>query len=337
MNNEHGNDSSLKPIGLYFTERFPIWKEIEYCKHAEEKGFYSVWQGQSRMARDSIMPLAAIAAVTKKLKLGSGVIHTWTRNPAIIAVVFSTLNEISGGRALLGIGALWEPMASKIGIERKTPMLAVREYVQVLQRLFRMETVTFHGEHVHLTDIKLEKPTSYIPVYVGATGFKMIELAGEIADGVVLNYMVSPEYNKNAMRHLQEGARRAGRSLGSIDRPQLVACSLNEDSQKAIDAVRPMVTEYLGMEPHIMRMSGVRESLVKEIQETLGGWPPKPGGLEKAMPLVDDKIVQFLTASGTADECRRKVQAYVDEGCTCPLLWPIGDNVEDLIETFAEN
>ena len=327
----------MKDVGLYFTERFPIWKEIEYCKRAEEKGFHSIWQGQSRMARDSIIPLATIAAVTKKLKLGSGVIHTWTRNPAIIAVIFSTLNEISGGRALLGIGALWEPMASKIGIERKTPMLAVREYVQVLQRLFRMETVTFHGEHVNLTDIRLEKPTSYIPVYVGATGFKMIELAGEIAEGAVLNYMVSPEYNKNAMRHLEEGARRARRSLSSIDRPQLVACSLNEDSQKAIDAVRPMVTEYLGMEPHIMKMSGVRESLVREIRETLGGWPPKPGGLERAMQLVDDRIVQFLTASGTADECRRKVQAYVDEGCTCPLLWPIGDNVEDLIEAFAEN
>ncbi|WP_455286267.1 LLM class flavin-dependent oxidoreductase [[Eubacterium] cellulosolvens] len=323
-------------MGLYFTERFPIWKEIEYCKLAEEKGFYSVWQGQSRMARDSILPLAAIAAVTKRLKLGSGVIHTWTRNPAMIAVIFSTLDEISRGRALLGIGALWEPMASKIGIRRDSPMLAVREYVQVLQRLFRMETVTFHGEHVNLTDIRLERPTNYIPVYIGATGFKMIELAGEIADGVVLNYMVSPEYNKNAMKHIETGARKAGRHLSSIDRPQLVACSLDEDSQKAIDAVRPMVTEYLGMEPHIMKMSGVRESLVNEIHEALGGWPPRSEGLEKAIPLVEDKIVQMLTASGTADECRKKVQAYVDEGCTCPLLWPIGTNVQELIETFAE-
>ena len=326
----------MNPVGLYFTERFPIWKEIEYCKLAEEKGFYSVWQGQSRMARDSILPLAAIAAVTKRLKLGSGVIHTWTRNPAMIAVIFSTLDEISRGRALLGIGALWEPMASKIGIRRDSPMLAVRQYVQVLQRLFKMETVTFHGEHVNLTDIRLERPTKYIPVYIGATGFKMIELAGEIADGVVLNYMVSPEYNKNAMKHLETGARKVGRDLSSIDRPQLVACSLDEDSQKAIDAVRPMVTEYLGMEPHIMKMSGVRESLVNEIHEALGGWPPKSEGLEKAIPLVEDKIVQMLTASGTSDECRKKVQAYVDEGCTCPLLWPIGTNVQELIETFAE-
>jgi len=327
----------LKPVGLYFTERFPIWKEIEYCKLAEEKGFHSVWQGQSRMARDSIVPLTAIATVTRRLKLGSGVIHTWTRNPAMIAVIFSTLDEISRGRALLGIGALWEPMASKIGIERKTPLLAVREYVQVLQRLFKMETVTFHGEHVNLTEIRLERSTNYIPVYVGATGFKMIELAGEVADGVLLNYMVSPEYNKNAMKHLKEGARKAGRSLDAIDRPQLVACSLNEDSQKAIDAARPMVTEYLGIEPHIMKMSGVGENLVNEIRETLGGWPPKLGGLEKATAMVDDKTVQLLTASGTADECLKKVQAYVDEGCTCPLLWPIRDNVKELIEAFAQS
>jgi 5,10-methylenetetrahydromethanopterin reductase len=265
------------------------------------------------------------------------VIHTWTRNPAMIAVVFSTLQEISGGRALLGIGALWEPMASKMGIKRETPVLAVREYVQVLQRLFKMETVTFRGHHVNLTEIQLEHPTSYVPIYIGATGFKMIELAGEIADGIVLNYMVSPEYDRDALVHLKEGARKSGRSIDDIDRPQLVACSLNEDSQKAIDAARPMVTEYLGLEPHIMKMSGVRENLVNEIRETLGGWPPRPGGLEKAMPLVEDNIVQLLTASGTVDECIRKVQAYVEKGCTCPLLWPISENVEDLIEAFAES
>lgn len=324
-------------IGLYFVEKLPLKDEISYAKTAEKKGFDCIWQGQSRMSRDAIVPLTAIATVTTRIKVGTGVIHALTRNIAIMAVIFATLNELSSGRAMLGIGALWEPMASKIGVDSTRPLTAIREYVVNLRRIFRGETVTFAGKYVKLRDVRLEKSTGKVPVYVGATGFKMMELAGEIADGALLNYMVSPNYNKLAIEHLLVGAKKSGRKIDEIDRPQLVACSLDEDVDKAIDNARPLVTEYLGIEPHIGKMSGVKEDLLQEIKKALGGWPPVSGGLERALPLVDDRTVQLLTVSGTSQDCRRKVREYVEAGCTCPLLCPLGDNVEEMIEAFSED
>ena len=232
-------------------------------------------------------------------------------------------------------------MASKVGIERKRPLRAMREYVTVLQRLFRMENVTFEGEFVKVRDIRLDivygDPSSprNIPIYIGATGWEMIELTGEIADGVLLNYLVSPEYNRRALEHLEAGAKKAKRKLDDIDRPQLVVCSLDVDADKALDSARPLVAQYLGQQPHIAKASGVKESLIDEVREALGGWPAKPGGLEKAKLLIDDRLVHFITASGTVDDCKKKVEQYNRTGCTCPILYPLGDDVHAMLDAFG--
>jgi 5,10-methylenetetrahydromethanopterin reductase len=163
---------------------------------------------------------------------------------------------------------------------------------------------------------------------------KMMELAGEIGDGVLLNYLVGPDYNQLALEHLALGAERAGRTLEDVDRPQLVVCSLDDDRSLALDRARELVTQYLGQQPHIGKASGVDASLLEEIGSILG-WPATHEQIEKAMGLVPDDVVQLVTASGTADECRAKVQEYVAAGCTCPVLYPLGDSVEAMIEAFA--
>ncbi len=328
-------------VGLYLQDKHPIVDELEYARYAEAKGFESVWHAESRLARDAITPIAAILAVTKRIKAGTGVINTWTRNAGLVAATFLTLHEMSAGRALLGMGAWWDPLAWKVGIERKNPLKCMREFVESIRRLFKMEIVSFEGEFVKLRDVRLDivygdEGPKNIPIYIGATGWKMMELSGEIADGVLLNYLVSPEYNKKALEYLYMGAQKAGRKLEDIDRPQLVVCSLDDDADKAIGNARSLVTMYLGQQPHIMKASGVRESLIHEVTEALGGWPAKPGGLEKAMQLVDDEVVQLLTVSGTADDCRRKVREYVRTGCTSPLLYPLGDSVAQMIDAFSE-
>jgi alkanesulfonate monooxygenase SsuD/methylene tetrahydromethanopterin reductase-like flavin-dependent oxidoreductase (luciferase family) len=162
----------------------------------------------------------------------------------------------------------------------------------------------------------------------------MVELTGAIADGLLLNYLVSPDYNRKALEHLREGAKRAKRDWESIDRPQLVVCSLDEDADKALDSARPLVAQYLGQQPHIAKASGVKESLIEEVKTALGGWPAKPGGLEKARRLVDDGLVRLITASGTAEDCVRKVEEYDSTGCTCPILYPLADNVHAMIDAF---
>jgi len=163
---------------------------------------------------------------------------------------------------------------------------------------------------------------------------KMMELTGEIADGAVLNYLVSPAYNATAMQHLEIGATRAGRSLDDVDRPQLVVCSLDEDRERALDNARLLVTQYLGQQPHIMKASGVPESLLDEIGQVLT-WPATHDQVVAASKLVPDDVVQMITASGTAEECRAKVAEYVAAGATCPILYPLGDDVHAMIDAFA--
>ncbi|MBA2313530.1 MAG: LLM class flavin-dependent oxidoreductase, partial [Actinobacteria bacterium] len=143
-----------------------------------------------------------------------------------------------------------------------------------------------------------------------------------------------PAYNDDALEHIAAGAARAGRELKTIDRPQLVVCSLDDDRGKALDAARFLLTQYLGQQPHIMKASGVDQSLIDEINAVVD-WPATQDDIEKAAALVPDEIVQMVSASGTPDECRAKVAEYLEHGATCPVLYPLGDDVGAMIDAFA--
>ena len=282
--------------------------------------------------------MAAFASVTERIKVGSGVVDCWSRNPARLAATFSTLDDLAPGRVILGIGAWWDPLAAKVGISRAKPLRAMREICTAVRALLNNETVTFDGEFVHLDGVELdyvyqERRPKDVPIYIGATGMQMMELTGEIADGVVLNYLVSPEYNQLAIEHLQIGLDKAGRKLADIDRPQLVVCSVHEDRQTALDMARLMVTQYLGQQPHIMKASGVPQSLLDKVGEVLT-WPATHEQVEAASKLVPDEIVQMLTASGTPAEARERVSHYMRNGATCPILYPLGD-VRAMIDAFS--
>ena len=326
-------------VALYLQDKHPLRDGIRYVQYAEDRGFEAVWQAESRLVREATVPMAAFAATTERIKVGSGVVNNWTRNAGLMAATFVTLDDLAPGRVLLGIGAWWEPLATKVGVKRERPLTAMREYVEVCRRLIAMENVTFHGDFVDVEDIQIDivhgdRSARDIPIYLGATGMRMMELAGEIADGVVLNYLVGPAYNATAMEHLAAGAAKAGRSAEDLDRPQLVVCSLDQDRDAALDRARELVTQYLGQQPHIGKASGVDPSLLEEIGNVLT-WPATEKQIRDAMALVPDEVVQLLTASGTPDECRAKVKEYVDAGCTCPILYPLGDDVESMIDAFA--
>ena len=327
------------PVALYLQDAHPIREAIGFVKYAEDRGFDAVWQADSRLVRECCVPMAAFAAVTERIRIGSGVVDCWTRNPARLAATFSTLDDLAPGRIICGIGAWWDPLAGKVGIHRDRPLTVMREVVTVVRALLANETVTFDGEFVHLDGVELdyvyqERRAKDVPIYIGATGMKMMELTGEIADGCVLNYLVSPSYNQQALEHLAIGAARAGRTIADIDRPQLVVCSLDADRQRALDNARLLVTQYLGQQPHIMKASGVPEALLADIGEVLT-WPATHEQVAAASRLVPDEVVQMITASGTADECRAKVQEYVAAGCTSPILYPLGDDVRAMIDAFA--
>lgn len=327
------------PVALYLQDAHDMRTGIEHVRYAEANGFDAVWQADSRLVRDAVVPMAAFAATTDRIRIGSGVIDCWTRNPARLASTFSTLDDLAPGRMICGLGAWWDPLAAKVGIDRSRPLTVMREVVTAVRGLLANETVTLDGYHVHLDGVELdyvhqERRPKDVPIYIGATGLQMMELTGEIADGAVLNYLVSPSYNVGALEALARGAAKAGRTIDDIDRPQLVVCSVDEDRQAALDGARLLVTQYLGQQPHIMKASGVPQELLDEIGEVLT-WPATHDDVVAASRLVPDEIVQMITASGTPDEVRAKVDEYVANGCTCPILYPLADDVHLMIDTFA--
>ena len=327
-------------LAIYLQDAHSIPDAIGYVQYAEQRGFEAVWQADSRLVRDAVVPMAAFASCTETIRIGSGVVDCWTRNPARLASTFSTLDDLAPGRIILGIGAWWEPLATKVGVHRHRSLKAMRETVEACRALLADETVTYDGEFVHLDGVELdyvyqERRPKDVPIYIGATGDRMLELTGEIADGVVLNYLVSPEYNRRAMDRLADGAARAGRSVDDLDRPQLVVCSVAETRAEALDGARLMVTQYLGQQPNIMKASGVPESLLEEIGRGLT-WPATHEQVEAASKLVPDEIVQMICAAGTADEVREKVAQYMADGCTCPILYPLGPDVRLMIDVFAD-
>ncbi len=332
-------------IALYMQDKHPIPYELEMARYAESQGLLEIWQADTRLARDCVVMMSAFLTETKRMRVGSGVLPIWTRNAAVIAATWSTMWELAGkvdgqSRVMLGLGAWWEPISSRVGVDRRRPLRAMREYVESIRQLFTMEEVTYQGEFVHLDRVKLDvafgdtSPRD-IPIYIGATGPKMLELAGEIADGVVLNYVVSVEYIRNAVERVRIGAERAGRSLEDVDRPELLVCCLSdEDPEAAMMEGKALVAYYLGTEPHIMKASNVDPELIQRVQDFVG-WPATEEDYRRAARIIPDDVVRNLMAVGTTEQCQEKVAEYIAAGVTCPILYPMMDDIKPVIDAFA--
>ncbi len=336
----------VQRMGLYLQDKHDISYELEVAEYAEQKGFSEIWQADTRLARDCVVMMSALLTRTSRLRIGSGVLPIYTRNPAVIAATWSTMWELGGltpegeSRVMLGLGAWWEPIASRVGANRRRPLRAMQENIEAIRALFTMQEVSYEGEFVHLDRVRLD--VAYgdasrrdIPIYIGATGPKMLELSGEIADGPVLNYVVPTEYIADAVSRVAVGGERAGRTLDEIDRPELLACALSDDDpDEALLVAKSLVAYYLGTEPHIMEASGAEPELVERVREVVG-WPATESDYRKAAHLIPDELCRRLVAVGTTDECQAKVAEYLQAGVTCPILYPLMDDIGPVIDAFG--
>jgi 5,10-methylenetetrahydromethanopterin reductase len=320
--------------------------ELEMARYAEERGFSEIWQADTRLARDCIVMMSAFLNSTRRLRIGSAVLPIWTRNPAAIAATWSTMWELGGrvdgrGRVMLGLGAWWEPIASRVGVKIDRPLQAMREHIEALRQLFTMQEVTYHGDFVNLDRVSLDvvwsdRSPRDIPLYIGATGDRMLELAGEICDGVVLNYGVSVGYVRKAVGLVERGARKAGKTLADLDLPELIVVSLSDtDPAAALFEGKKLAAYYFATEPHIMKASGVSEA-VAEQAKALMDWPATEADYVRAAPVIPDDLVRDIMAVGTAAECRAKVKQYAAAGVTCPILYPLMGNIREVVDAFAD-
>lgn len=331
----------MDKVGFCFLDRPSTSKQLELVQKIERLGYDSAWVTETRLARDAFSVLGAFAAVTKRVKLCTGIVNSWTRGPALMAMTLATLDELAPNRVICGLGAYWDPLAWKQGIERSKPIEQMREYLTAVRRLLNLEEFTYEGQFVKLRDISLDlghdakREPKDVKLYIGPTGPIMTQLSGEIADGAILNGLLSPEYTRKMVEWLKKGAQKANRSLDTFEQPQLINVSLSNDVKEARQVARYLVTKYLGQQPHIGKATGLDPELLDRINKTMGGWPARPGGIEDAMKLVSDEVTDSMTISGNVTTIKDRVQEWMYAGISYPVILPLSENYDEIVDAFA--
>ncbi|HVV60703.1 MAG TPA: LLM class flavin-dependent oxidoreductase [Pseudolabrys sp.] len=331
----------MERLGFCFLDRPSTAKQIELVQKIEKLGFESAWVTETRLARDAFSVLGAFAAVTKRIQLCTGIVNSWTRGPALMAMTLATLDELAPNRVICGLGAYWDPLAWKQGIERSKPIEQMREYLTALRRLLNLEEFTYEGQFVKLRDISLDlghgakREPKNVKLYIGPTGPVMTQLAGEIADGALFNGLLSPAYTRGMVEWVKKGAAKVNRSLDTFEQPQLINISMSDDEKSAREVSRYLVTKYLGQQPHIGKAAGLDPELLERINKTMGGWPARPGGIEDAMKLVSNEVTDSMTISGNVTKIKDRMNEWLDAGITYPIILPLSENYDEMVDKLA--
>jgi 5,10-methylenetetrahydromethanopterin reductase len=309
--------SRVDRIGLELAGEPSVHEMISIARVAEDLGYDSVWLTETRFTRDAVTTAAAIAASTSRLRVGTAVVNPYTRSAVLTAVTAATLDELAAGRFVLGIGPGSPTVLARQGIEFVRPLTRLRESVSTIRALLRGETANSVGQTISINGAALEfaplRPN--IPIYLGVTGPRALELAGEIADGVILNSFVSTAYTRSAVQRIRASAQRAGRDSEDIEIAQSIVVSLSGDARRARDEVRPIIAIYLSQFPNIAAQSGIAPTVLESIRTFMA-----EGGPRLAASAITDGIVDALTISGTAETCRRQIAKRRACGVDLPIV-----------------
>lgn len=313
---------------------------VESAVVAERSGFDVVLMPEHYYDRDSPSILGAIAQATGRISLGTGIINPFSRFPSLIAMTVRTLDELTNGRVILGLGS-GSVIGAKVdgipnefaGQEYDFPRGHLKELVPLIRRLVAGEEVTFEGRFYNLKGVKLNFRPSHrrVPIYFGQQGPKMMELAGRLADGVLITLCCTVPYVKEVVRQVRRSERASGRRKGSVDFAARIITSVSGDSGKAIRRSKQLVARVFvnpGARP-VMEATGF-ELDVPALRQALDA-----GKYEKLYELVPDEVVRLTTASGTRREVRERIEEFRGAGVTLPIIVPIGENYAEIIRSFS--
>jgi 5,10-methylenetetrahydromethanopterin reductase len=318
---------------------------VEASVEAEKCGFESVFIPEHYYDRDAPMVLGAVARATKKIRLATGVINPFTRYPSLIAMTVATLDELSNGRAILGlgsggvIGSLEHGIPNEFkGQEFDYPLGHLRECVELIRKILESrEGVSWEGRFYSLKNVKLNfRTVQYrIPIYFGQQGPKMMELAGEIADGVIMTLCCTVPYVRDVIKRVNSSmsAKRNNKLAGQgVDFAGRIIVSLSDNNpRKAIRDAKQLVGRVFihpGAKP-VAEISGIEMDL-KTLKNAIDR-----GRSDLLYDLVPDEVVEMTTASGSGHDVKRRVEEYREAGLTLPLIVPVGKNYHEIIQLFA--
>ena len=318
----------------------PVARLVERARLAEANGYSAVWMADERFYREVYSCLGQLAAHTAKLLLGPCVTDPFTRHPALTAMAIATLDEISGGRAILGLGAGISGFA-ELGIDRRKPARAIREAIELIRALLRGETVNFRGEVVAFDHGRLNFPPlrSAMPVYVASNGPLGQRVAAEIADGVIMEACASAAEVRAFRAAVEGAARNAGRDPQAIRIIARLNTCVAADGRAARDAVRPAVARYLGARRLRSRTAEAQGlTLPRAVLGEVAGAAYASGVTPylSLLPLITDRHVDAFTLAGTVDEIAEHAIALRKAGADTLIARPVAPEGGTIEETIVK-
>lgn len=288
-------------------------------RRADDLGYEALWVTERYFHEETFALLGHLAASTARVRLGVGVVNPYGRHPAVTAMGAATLDRLSGGRFVLGLGrSERDVVEEQLGRSHRASRARLRETVRAIRALLA-------GERVDCPDggratLAIRPVQRSLPIHVAAIGRRALRLAGEVADGVVLNAYVSPAYVRWAVAEIREAARAAGRDPAAIEIGCMLVVRLADDLAALRPTLKPRLVRLLA-EPHtgetLLETGGFDAGVLPRIRAAVAA-----GDEPSAVPLVTDAMVDACYVAGPADRCRDRIQAYRDAGVQSPLLLP---------------
>ena len=307
-------------IGVAFSGGLPPADIVECVKLAEELGYESAWVAEGH-GGDQFAILSACAVVTRRIRLGTSISSVFVRTPTTIGMAAATVDQLSGGRFVLGLGSSHRVQVEpEHGVAFVQPTQRLRETVDIVRALVRDGTVAYAGKVLSIErfDLWFTPFRREIPLYISALFPTMLQIGGEIADGVLLTWPTT-ESGRRAADNVALGARRAGRAPADVDVASLIPCYVARDRREAFDGMRSSVAFYAGFFPRYHRLLA-EAGFAADVAAIKAAFDAgdRPG----AERLVPDALLEAITAAGTPEQCRAKVEAYRRSGITLPIISP---------------
>jgi len=331
MNNRPPFDFAFIPAG-------PVQETVELVKLGERLGYRGAWLPDQTYHRDPCVLLGLCAQATQEIRVGVGITSPFTRLPVQIARAAALIDEISGGRFCLGLGtANPDTVLRPLGLEPTSPYRRLRDAITIIQQLVAGSRVTFDGkfDHVHGVQLDFVPIRPHLPIYIGTRGPKLLELTGEVADGVLSESLFSGEGMDYVRQHIYAGTVRSQRAIGDIDIVSWQLVRVTTNLQAAVDEQRVWAARSIKLGPRdIMVRLGLEEAVVDGVTDAAnrGDW-------KTAVNCVTDDSVNRLMLIGDPPHITERISEIFKKGANSVALLLLGhvDEVRNTLIRFARD
>jgi 5,10-methylenetetrahydromethanopterin reductase len=318
-----GGHNGRPRLGISLSNEVPVAQTVALARMAEHLGLAEVWLPESRHGRGVFTVAAQVAARTSRLGIGIGVVNPFWRHPSVIAMEAATLDEASGGRLRIGVGAaMWTLRALGEDDPRtRRPLTAMKEALEIIRAMVSDGPAPAPAIFTARPSTRLDFPASRprLPIYVGAVNARMLEASGALADGVQLGAITSPGYVRWARERVADGARGAGRDPDSLDLAANVLISVARDATAARDAVREVLAYYLHrVEGVVTDTSGADPEQVEAVRRAV-----REDGVAAGARAVTGHLIDVFTAAGEPDQVAARLREFTEAGLQGLLAWHV--------------